>query len=461
MTPAAFYGNYRFMSVPDETVMARARGPAGSDDARRFDDGVRIIAWLREDGFEALFAGGCVRDWCRAGRSPVDLDIATSAPPDAIVATMRRRRAAVQEVGKHFGVVRVRPGRESAWYEVATFREDGTYSDARHPDSVVWSTRPKDAARRDFTVNGLYFDPFDACVHDHVGGRADIDARLIRAIGEPELRFREDALRLLRAVRFAAREGFTIEPGTSAAMRLHAHLLRAVAPERIRDELVKMAVLDTTRRVAAFRDLVDTGLADVLWDLLFPQGWVRPDDWARRVSEHLSEVGDLPDGSLRLSVFLAAWIGPMSDVAPPWSTLADRLKRGASALRLSVDESELLTALVAAHRRMVGRLPMDAFRLRRCAAHPLRPWIVPYIRAAFPTRDEWAAFGELAARIAPVPLKPLIDGNALRELGVPPGPALGRWTRWLLVKQYRGEFDGGQDPRTSAVACVLRRLAER
>jgi poly(A) polymerase len=143
---------------------------------------------------------------------------------------MRRRRAAVQEVGKHFGVVRVRPGRDSDWYEVATFREDGTYSDARHPDSVVRSTREKDAARRDFTANGLYLDPLSGKVYDHVGGRADIEAGLIRAIGDPELRFKEDALRLLRAVRFAAREGFTIEPHTSAAMRLHKQLLRAVSP---------------------------------------------------------------------------------------------------------------------------------------------------------------------------------------------------------------------------------------
>lgn len=449
------------MSVPDETVMARARGPAGSDEARRFDDGVRLIAWLREDGFEALFAGGCVRDWCRPGRSPVDLDIATSAPPDLIVATMRRRRAAVQEVGKHFGVVRVRPARDSAWYEVATFREDGTYSDARHPDSVIWSTRPKDAARRDFTVNGLYLDPFAGCIHDHVGGRGDIEARLIRAIGEPELRFREDALRLLRAVRFAAREGFTIEAGTVSAMRLHAPLLRAVAPERIRDELVKMAVLDAPRRVAAFRDLVDTGLADVLWDLLFPEGWSRPTNWAPRVSEHLSAIAELPEGSLRLSIFLATWIGPLLDAVHPWAALAERLKRGATALRLSIDESELLTALVAAHRRMVGRLPMDAFRLRRCVTHPLRPWIAPSMRAAFPARDEWAAFEPLAECFAPAPLKPLIDGNALRALGVPPGPALGRWTRWLLVKQYRGEFERAENPRAAAEACVVTRLAGR
>jgi hypothetical protein len=116
---------------------------------------------------------------------------------------------------------------------------------------------------------------------------------------------------------------------------------------------------------------------------------------------------------------------------------------------------------VAAHRRMVGRLPMDAFRLRRCVTHPLRAWIVPSMRAAFPARDEWAAFEPLAECFAPAPLKPLIDGNALRALGVPPGPALGRWTRWLLVKQYRGEFERAENPRAAAEACVVTRLAGR
>ncbi len=213
---------------------------------------VKIIEVLREAGHEAYLVGGCVRDML-LGRQDIDEhDVATSARPQAIQALFRRTRL----VGAQFGVVLV--GMGGQWIEVASFRTDESYSDGRHPDRVRFATLEEDAARRDFTINGMYYDPLEDRLIDLVGGRADLRAGLIRAIGEPDRRFREDHLRLLRAVRFAARLAFAVENRTAAAIRSQTEQIQEISTERILDELRKM--LTRTGRMRGLRLADELGL---------------------------------------------------------------------------------------------------------------------------------------------------------------------------------------------------------
>src|SRR5690349_18314453 len=192
-----------------------------------------IAKRLRDHGHAAYFAGGCVRDMVR-GLAPKDFDVATDATPDVVQRIFPRTYA----VGAHFGVVVVVESGMN--FEVATFRADGAYLDHRHPVDVRFSSPEEDAKRRDFTINGMFFDPEKNEVIDFVGGRADIEAKVIRAIGKPSERFEEDRLRMLRAVRFATVLGFEIDGPTWKALIANAESINDISAERIRDELVKI-----------------------------------------------------------------------------------------------------------------------------------------------------------------------------------------------------------------------------
>lgn len=279
--------------------MARA-----SDPVRARLVATAIVRRLREAGHTAYFAGGCVRD-ALLGLSPTDFDIATDAPPGRV----RELFPHSAEVGASFGVILVHErggngGGGVVSVEVATFRSDGTYSNARHPDSVRFSDPPSDAQRRDFTINALFFDPLASAgtdaVIDYVGGRADLAARLIRAVGDPHLRLQEDHLRALRAVRFAARLGFELEPGTGEAIRRHAAELRGVSRERIGEEVRRM--LAHPGRVRAIELLNALGLdAPVLNEPALGSAQAplpKPPP--------ASIVGGLPDAA-EVSTVLAGW----------------------------------------------------------------------------------------------------------------------------------------------------------
>jgi tRNA nucleotidyltransferase/poly(A) polymerase len=220
---------------------------------------VEVVQRLREAGFEAYWAGGCVRDRL-LGRAPKDYDVATSARPPEIRALFGQRRTLA--IGAAFGVITVLGAKAAGPIEVATFRQDIGYSDGRHPDKVAFSTAEEDAKRRDFTINGLFFDPLSDEVLDFVGGRADLERRLIRAIGDPFQRFAEDKLRLLRAIRFTAKFGFQLTDETRAAIRAMAAQVTTVSPERIAAELRQMLV--HSERAAAVRLLDEVGLLAVL-----------------------------------------------------------------------------------------------------------------------------------------------------------------------------------------------------
>jgi poly(A) polymerase len=250
---------------------------------------LRIVRRLRALGHVAYFAGGCVRDLL-LGVAPKDFDVATSATPDRVLAAFHR----TESVGAHFGVVLVidkAVGEEGAYEriatEVATFRHDGAYSDGRRPDAVQFSLDPReDVLRRDFSINGLLLDAvaydtgdrIEDCVLDYVGGRGDLHARLVRAIGEPQRRFAEDKLRMLRAVRFAARLEFAIERRTMDAIWEQAPTISMVSAERVRDELTKILTEGRARR--GFELLDETRLlAQVLPEVKRLQGVEQPPEY--------------------------------------------------------------------------------------------------------------------------------------------------------------------------------------
>src|SRR5438132_1232539 len=222
------------------------------------DFAVEVVRRLKEGGYEALWAGGCVRDEL-LGLVPKDYDVATNARPEEV----RRLFARTVAVGMSFGVVEVLGPRVRSQaplrVQVATFRSDVSYSDGRHPDAVVFSSAREDALRRDFTINGMFFDPIDKRLIDYVGGQEDLQARILRAIGDPATRFTEDKLRMLRAVRIATRFDLTMEADTAAAIRAMAGEIRVVSAERVAEELRKLLV--DPRRAWGMRQFVDLGLA--------------------------------------------------------------------------------------------------------------------------------------------------------------------------------------------------------
>ena len=244
--------------MTDQPQPAADLKAAATDIARR----------LQRAGHTAYFAGGCVRDDL-LGHPPHDYDIATSAKPPEV----RKLFPKTQAVGAHFGVILVMEHGHS--FEVATFRSDHEYIDGRRPEMVSFSTPEEDASRRDFTINGMFHDPVAGRLIDFVGGRPDLDAQILRAIGDPAARFREDKLRLLRAVRFAARFGYAIEPATWEALCVHAADIHAVSAERIREELVK--ILAHPNRVQGF-DLLDRSglLREILPEIEALKGCEQP-----------------------------------------------------------------------------------------------------------------------------------------------------------------------------------------
>jgi tRNA nucleotidyltransferase/poly(A) polymerase len=216
-----------------------------SDAPSAYRDALSVLQQLRAAGFQAYFAGGCVRDFL-LGQPAKDYDIATNAAPNQV----RKLFKNTQAVGAAFGVILVR--QEHCTIEVATFRTDLEYRDGRRPEGVKFATADEDARRRDFTINGLFQDPIENRIIDYVAGQADLQARVIRAIGNADERFAEDHLRLLRAVRFASRLGFNIEPSTAAAIAAHARELIRISPERIAEELRKMLMPASRDRAYSF-----------------------------------------------------------------------------------------------------------------------------------------------------------------------------------------------------------------
>jgi poly(A) polymerase len=394
-----------------------------------------VLRKLREAGHEAWLSGGCVRDHL-LGKEPADFDVATSATPGQVEAIFRRTIA----VGKAFGVVRV--GYREGWFEVATFRRDGRYLDGRHPETVSFSTAAEDAARRDFTINGMFWDPVSGEVRDYVGGRVDLARRVVRAIGDPDARLAEDALRILRAVRFASIEGFSLDPATRDAVVRHRDRLRSVAVERVREELLKIASGSAETRRRGILLLAECRLLDQL----FPE--------AREVDAiHASEVASrCPTSSLPL--FLAAMLGRAlpADARPPaWRALA---RDAAARVRLTNDEAAVLADLLALRIRFRGALRAPLARRRLMATMPRYEVVRELLLAEGGSAGAIAALDDERERLGGERPRTLLDGHELLALGVPPRKAVGAWLRRLCILGLSGRLAS----RDEAEAWVRARL---
>lgn len=336
-----------------------------------------LVRTLRDRGYQALLAGGCVRDLL-LGKAPKDWDVATDADPEAVQHLFPHSEA----VGAHFGVVLVHL--EGHQYEVARFRQDGVYLDGRHPETVVFASAEEDARRRDFTINGMFFDPLAGQVIDYVGGREDLERRLIRAIGESHQRFAEDQLRLLRAVRFAARLGFAIEAQTLAAISELAPLIHRVSAERVRDELTLM--LTEGQAARAMRLLLETGLLrQLLPEVAAMDGVAQPPEFHPEgdVWTHVCMMLD----KLAQPTPTLAWGVLLHDIGkPPTYREADRIRfdghdavgaqladQICQRLRMSRDQTEQIDELVGQHMRIRHASQMRPSKLKRLLREPYFP----------------------------------------------------------------------------------------
>jgi tRNA nucleotidyltransferase (CCA-adding enzyme) len=424
-----------------------------------------IVERLISAGFEAYLAGGCVRDML-LGRTPADYDIATAASPAQIQALFPR----TVDVGAAFGVIRV--VEDDGEYEVATFRTEGPYLNGRHPSSVRFATAREDVARRDFTVNGLLYDPRREQVLDFVGGRADLAARLIRTIGDPVARFTEDRLRMLRGVRLATELGFEIAPEALAALRRLAPRLDEVSPERIRDELVRIVTgPDPGGALALLRD---TGLLQVILPEVAAEIGV-PQPEAFHPEGDVFEHTRLAMAHLRAPSVTLAMATLLHDVGKPptFERAQDRIRFsrhdevGAALartvmerLRFSRRETDRVVALVGRHMVFKDVMQMRESKLRRLIASEEFPELLALHRADcaashgdLTASDRVEALMEQLAGAPPIP-PPLINGEDVLALGLAPGPRVGE----ILRRVENARLDGEVRTREEALA-LARSLA--
>lgn len=378
-----------------------------------------VVARLQKAGHQALWAGGCVRDEL-LGLEPADYDIATEARPEQVKQLFRR----CHSFGASFGVVEVLGPKLASgeWLkvQVATFRSDGTYSDGRRPDSVTFSSPEEDALRRDFTINGMFFDPVSKQVIDYVGGKADLELRLLRAIGNAYERFAEDKLRLMRAARMAARFELTIEPATLAAAVRMASEIRVVSPERIAEELRKM--LANRHRERGLRLLRDFDLISPILPELMPaieqnhgEAW---DRIARMLGELPPPLWPMP-GAVTFELAFAVVLHGLG------RTTAEKIGRR---LRLANTEIDRICWLVEHHAALLDAPNMRPSRLKPLLVHPGIGELLALHRAgATVERRSQHAYDFCDAMLRTTPPEelnppPLLTGDALIAAGWKPGP---------------------------------------
>ena len=433
-----------------------------------------IVATLRQRGYQSYLVGGCVRDLL-LGRDPKDYDVSTSATPAQVMSMFPETYA----VGVQFGVVLVPVaweeegiGSQQSTVEVATFRSDIGYSDGRHPDEVRFSDDPReDVERRDFTINGMMLDPLSGEVLDFVGGREDLKAGIVRTIGDPERRFAEDKLRMLRAVRFAARFEYPIEPTTFAAMKELAGEIAAVSRERVRDELTRMLTEGHARK--AFLLLDESGLLrQVLPEISAMKGVQQPSEFHPEgdVFVHtLLLLENLPSPC----PMTLAWGALLHDVGKPatFRIAPDRIRFDGHVevgvkiaeeicrrLRFSNDETEQILALVDNHMRFGHATRMKESTLKKFMRMTEFEQHMALHRA-----DCLASHGNLAtyeflqtkqAEIPPETMRPapLVTGDDLIAAGHAPGPKF----RQILNAVEDAQLEGRLPSRDAALEFVRR-----
>ena len=377
---------------------------------------IDIIKCLRQNGFTALFAGGCVRDML-VGRAAKDYDVATNAHPDDVVRFFPR----TVKVGAKFGVVVVLI--KNVQVEVATFRTESGYLDGRHPSQVTFADAREDAGRRDFTINGMFFDPIEGKVIDYVGGQKDLQHHVIRTIGDAQTRFGEDYLRMLRAIRFSTQLGFKIEQATWEAICKTAHNIRNISGERIAMELE--ALLTHPARADGFSKLLESGLATHIFT---------------NMSQEQFEYGINVLKNLRKRVDFSLALAAVCAGCEVQSALEQ-----CEVLRLSVNHyrhmkflldhrSALLDAdmpLAGLKKLMAKPYFLDLYELQRALQRAEKATVAPLIKIKKRAR---ALKGQ---ELTP---KPLLDGHELIALGAVAGPQVGELAEELYIEQLSGNL---------------------
>jgi uncharacterized domain HDIG len=418
----------------------------------------KIVARLRQAGFEAYFAGGCVRDRL-LGQEAHDIDIATSARPEQVQTLFGRTVA----VGAQFGVIIVLE--DGGEFQVATFRSDGAYEDGRHPTGVVFTTAEGDARRRDFTINGLFYDPVEDRVIDFVGGCRDLEARLVRAIGDPAARFAEDKLRVLRGVRFAAALNFEVERATWAAICNGAPAIHQVSAERIREELVKIFV--SPQRVRGF-DLLDGSglLREILPEVEALKDCAQPPEFHPEgdVFVHTRLMLSLLPEKVSVPLVLAVLF---HDIGKPPTRQVDPTGRirfnghesvGAKMtetlmrrLRFSNDEITATVEMVQNHMVFKDVKNMRVARLKRFMARPTFDDELELHRVdclgSHGLLDNYAFLLEKREEFANEPLipEPLLTGHDLIGLGWKPGPRFKEVLDAVQTRQLEGQLTSREE----------------
>ena len=394
---------------------------------------MEIVKRLRKKGFTALFAGGCVRDML-LGRMAKDYDVATNATPGDVCAIFSR----TLEVGAQFGVVVVMMN--GAQVEVATFRTESGYVDGRHPSHVEFADAKEDASRRDFTINGMFYDPLEEKVIDFVGGREDIEKRVIRTIGEPAERFGEDYLRMLRAIRFSAQLGFEIDGKTFEAINAKSSYITKISGERIAMELD--VTLTNPNRKYGCQKLLETGLLHAI----FP-----------KVGEYQAVSGIEVLGQLRKNGSFAFCVAAL------WShTETDRAMEQLEVLKLSRDQYKHIEYLLK-NRGKLREADMSVSTLKRLAANP-------YFRDLFDLHKAMMrAGGEAVSSLTKLKLRlrdfkgvelaprPLLNGHELISIGAVPGPEVGELMEEIYIQQLEGSVTDKEHARLWAADWLKKR----
>lgn len=426
-----------------------------SEEIFLYEEAKKIIHTLQEAGFCSYFAGGAVRDQLM-GKTPKDFDIATQATPDQVIKLFPHSDA----IGKHFGVILVKVRGMS--FEVATFRTDGSYEDGRRPESVTFSSPEEDAQRRDFTINGMFYDPIQEQLIDYVGGQEDLTAGVVRAIGNPEERFNEDALRLMRAVRFSVKTGFPVEPETLKALKSCSDLLAQISVERIQEELSK--ILTHGRRVDGVKLLVETGLMHHIIPEYYaligceqPPQFHPEGDVYIHTNLALSHLEDEAPLSLCLAVLLHD-IGKPSTYSYDEEVQRIRFnghdKVGAemareilSRLRYSNAIIDDVRVMVDNHMQFMNVQQMRTAKVKRFLARPTIEQEMELHRVDCASSngftDNYDFLREKQEEFANEPIipLPLITGRDLIELGMKPGPTFKALLRDVQTEQLEGRLN--------------------
>lgn len=395
---------------------------------------MQVVQTLRDAGHQALLAGGCVRDLLLA-RKPGDYDVATSATPEQVQDLFRRTLS----IGAQFGVIVVLLGTEQV--EVATFRSEQAYADGRRPGEVVFTDPREDALRRDFTINGMFYDPIEQHVIDYVGGRHDLAAGIVRAIGDPRARFQEDHLRMLRAIRFASRLGFAIDPATWQAIQTRAGSIRRISPERVAMELEM--ILTDPNRSRGLELAWDSGLLGIIFERLSDA----------QLDRGLAVVSKLPREAAFALVLAALFVD--DGETPAEETCRD--------LRLSNDLRKRVHWLVHRRKPLLDAIPLSRGRLKLWLAAEGFQELVMLCRASLAaagTSDEpLQVLARQIEELGDEPIQPprLLDGNELMQLGARPGPLLGL----LAADLYLAQLENDVQSKEQAQAWVRQWLAHK